>query len=74
LRGHVDGIARAIDITHSQPYAPEFANVNPVFTWVRLARRIPVCIHIDEMPPGVVLSTGMIATVEIDILECARGT
>jgi len=33
---------------------------------VRLAQRIPVRIHIDEVPPGVVLSAGMTATVEID--------
>jgi multidrug resistance efflux pump len=33
---------------------------------VRLAQRIPVRIHIDETPPGVVLSAGMTATVEID--------
>jgi multidrug resistance efflux pump len=39
---------------------------NPIFTWVRLAQRIPVRIHIDEVPPGVVLSAGMTATVEID--------
>jgi hypothetical protein len=40
--------------------------VNPIFTWVRLAQRIPVRIHIDEVAPGVVLSAGMTATVEID--------
>jgi multidrug resistance efflux pump len=39
---------------------------------MRLAQRIPVHIHIDEMPPGVVLSAGMTATVEIDILDRAR--
>jgi multidrug resistance efflux pump len=33
---------------------------------VRLAQRIPVSIHIDGMPPGVVLSAGMTATVQID--------
>ena len=40
--------------------------MNPIFTWVRLAQRIPVRIHIDEVAPGVVLSAGMTATVEID--------
>jgi hypothetical protein len=42
------------------------ATVNPIFTWVRLAQRIPVRIHIDEVPPGVVLAAGMTATVQID--------
>ena len=40
--------------------------VNPIFTWVRLAQRIPVRVHIDETPLGVILAVGMTATVEID--------
>ncbi len=66
LRGHVESIARAINVANAQPATQGVANVNPIFTWVRLAQRIPVRIHIDEMPPGVVLSAGMTATVEID--------
>jgi multidrug resistance efflux pump len=31
-----------------------------------LAQRVPVRIHIDEVPPGVVLTAGMTATIEID--------
>jgi multidrug resistance efflux pump len=74
LRGHVDSIARAINVANAQPAAQGVANVNPIFTWVRLAQRIPVRIHIDETPPGVVLSAGMTATVEIDIRNHGRGT
>jgi multidrug resistance efflux pump len=66
LRGHVEGIARAINVSNAQPNGQGVATVNPIFTWVRLAQRIPVRIHIDEVPPGVVLSAGMTATVEID--------
>jgi multidrug resistance efflux pump len=66
LRGHVDSIACAINVANAQPAAQGVASVNPIFTWVRLAQRIPVRIHIDETPPGVVLSAGMTATVEID--------
>jgi multidrug resistance efflux pump len=66
LRGHVDSIARAINVANAQPNNQGVANVNPIFTWVRLAQRIPVRIHIDEVPPNVVLSAGMTATVEID--------
>jgi len=33
---------------------------------VRLAQRIPVRIHIDQVPEGVVLAMGMTATVQID--------
>jgi multidrug resistance efflux pump len=66
MRGHVDSIARAINVSNAQPDSQGVATVNPIFTWVRLAQRIPVRIHIDEVPPGVVLSAGMTATVEID--------
>jgi multidrug resistance efflux pump len=66
IRGHVDSIARAINVSNAQPNNQGVATVNPIFTWVRLAQRIPVRVHIDEVPPGVVLSAGMTATVEID--------
>jgi multidrug resistance efflux pump len=65
LHGHVDSIARAINVANAQPNSQGVATVNPIFTWVRLAQRIPVRIHIDEVPPNVVLSAGMTATVEI---------
>jgi multidrug resistance efflux pump len=65
VRGHVDSIARAINVANAQPNSQGVANVNPIFTWVRLAQRIPVRIHIDEVPPNVMLSAGMTATVEI---------
>jgi multidrug resistance efflux pump len=66
MRGHVDSIARAISVSNAQPNNQGVATVNPIFTWVRLAQRIPVRIHIDEVPPGIVLSAGMTATVQID--------
>ena len=66
VRGHVDSIARAINVANAQPNGQGLANVNPIFTWVRLAQRIPVRIHIDEVPDGVVLAAGMTATVQID--------
>jgi multidrug resistance efflux pump len=66
VRGHVDSIARAINVSNAQPNSQGVATVNPIFTWVRLAQRIPVRVHIDEVPPGVVLAAGMTATVEIE--------
>ncbi|KDR29925.1 hypothetical protein BG60_05295 [Caballeronia zhejiangensis] len=39
------------------------ADVNPTFNWVRLAQRVPVRVHIDEVPDGVLLSAGTTATV-----------
>jgi multidrug resistance efflux pump len=66
VRGHVDSIARAINVSNAQPNNQGVATVNPIFTWVRLAQRIPVRIHIDEVPAEVVLAAGMTATVDID--------
>jgi multidrug resistance efflux pump len=66
VRGHVDSIARGINVANAQPNGQGIATVNPIFTWVRLAQRIPVRIHIDQVPPGIVLVAGMTATVQID--------
>jgi multidrug resistance efflux pump len=72
IRGHVDSIARAINVSNAQPNNQGVATVNPIFTWVRLAQRIPVRVHIDEVPPGLVLSAGMTATVDINDRAPAR--
>ena len=37
-----------------------------IFTWVRLAQRIPVRIQLDSLPEGVALAAGMTATVQIN--------
>ena len=66
VRGHVASIARAINVANAQPNGQGVANVNPIFTWVRLAQRVPVRIQIDRVPEGVVLVAGMTATVQID--------
>jgi len=66
VRGHVGSIARGINVANAQPNGEGLAQVNPIFTWVRLAQRIPVRIHIDQVPDGVVLAAGMTATVQID--------
>jgi len=66
IDGHVSSIARGINVPNAQPNSQGVATVNPIFTWVRLAQRIPVRIEIDRLPEGVVLATGMTATVEIE--------
>ena len=65
VRGHVGGIARGINVPNAQPDQAGLASVNPIFTWVRLAQRMPVRIHIDQVPDGVRLVAGMTATVQI---------
>jgi multidrug resistance efflux pump len=66
VRGHVGGVARGIDIPNAHPDPAGLASVNPIFTWVRLAQRVPVRIRIDQVPDGIRLVTGMTATVQID--------
>jgi multidrug resistance efflux pump len=66
LRGHVESISRGIT-DRDNPAGPELlANANPTFEWVRLAQRIPVRIHIDDVPKGVVISSGMTCTVVVE--------
>ena len=66
LRGRVQGLARGIDVPNAAPDASGLASVNPIFTFVRLAQRVPVRVHIDEVPEGVNLVAGMTATVQIE--------
>ncbi|MCW6509971.1 HlyD family secretion protein [Lichenifustis flavocetrariae] len=65
LDGHVDSLARGIVVGNAQAGASGLANVNPIFTWVRLAQRVPVRVHIDHVPSDVRLVAGMTATVEV---------
>ncbi len=65
ILGHVDSIARGI-YDRDNPESRELtADVNPTFNWVRLAQRVPVRIHLDEVPEGVLLAAGMTCTVVI---------
>ncbi len=66
LRGRVQGLARGINVPNATPDAAGLASVNPIFTFVRLAQRVPVRIHIDEVPKGVELVAGLTATVQIE--------
>jgi multidrug resistance efflux pump len=65
VRGHVESVSRAINVANAEPNGQGVATVNPIFTWVRLAQRIPVRIKIDHVPQGVILVAGMTATVQI---------
>jgi multidrug resistance efflux pump len=67
LRGHVETIAAGIDDRERNASGDDLANVNPTFSWVRLAQRIPVRIELDHIPPGIRLIAGRTATVVIDI-------
>ena len=65
IAGHVESIAGAIEDRDRAAGPNLLANVNPTFSWVRLAQRIPVRIAIDSLPPGLRLLPGRTATVSI---------
>jgi multidrug resistance efflux pump len=65
LAGHVAGIARGIEVANAQSDPAGLATVNPIFTWIRLAQRVPVRVAIDHIPRGATLVVGRTATVEI---------
>ncbi|MGI4837396.1 MAG: efflux RND transporter periplasmic adaptor subunit [Janthinobacterium lividum] len=63
LKGHVESISRGIYDRDNPQSRDLVADVNPTFNWVRLAQRVPVRIHIDEVPEGMLLSAGTTCTV-----------
>jgi RND family efflux transporter MFP subunit len=65
IEGHVESIAGGIADRERQGSADLLANVNPTFSWVRLAQRVPVRIGLDHVPADVRLVTGRTATVVI---------
>jgi RND family efflux transporter MFP subunit len=65
ITGHVAGVARGIQVANAASDASGLAAVNPIFTWVRLAQRVPVHIAIDHVPAGLRLVAGQTASVDI---------
>lgn len=63
IRGHIVSIAPAIEDRERGPSANMLPNVNPTFSWVRLAQRIPVRIVLDKIPDGLRLIVGRTASV-----------
>jgi len=63
--GHVAGFGHGINVEDVAPGVQGLPSVNPVFTWVRLAQRIPIRVELDDVPCPIVLSAGMTATVSI---------
>lgn len=65
LTGRVASIAGGIGETGRSDATNLLANVNPTFSWVRLAQRIPVRITLDGGPADPRLVSGRTATVSI---------
>ena len=65
LNGHVESIAAAIADRERSASGDMLANVNPTFSWVRLAQRVPVRIALDDVSNGLPLLVGRTATVVV---------
>ena len=58
-------MTRGIGVSDAASGTQGLPDPNPVYTWVRLAQRVPVRIAIDSVPPGIPLVSGMSATLTI---------
>ncbi|OAN58559.1 efflux RND transporter periplasmic adaptor subunit [Sphingomonas sp. TDK1] len=65
IAGHVESIAAAIADDQRDDTGNLLPKVAPTFSWVQLAQRIPVRVHIDRVPAGTRLIAGRTATVEL---------
>lgn len=63
--GHVESIGRGIGDNNDETGGLGLPEVNPTFSWVRLAQRVPVRIQIDTLPEGIVLVAGLSASVSV---------
>ena len=65
LIGRVKSVAGGIEDRERSDTSSLLANVNPTFSWVRLAQRIPVRIKLDAVADDVRLIVGRTVTVSI---------
>jgi multidrug resistance efflux pump len=71
ILGHVATVTRGIGVSDAASGTQGLPNPNPVYTWVRLAQRVPVRIAIDSVPPGIPLVSGMSTTLTIEDSDAA---
>lgn len=65
VTGHVESIAFGINDDSRSNAGNLLPSVEPTFSWVRLAQRIPVRVKIDKAPAGIRLISGRTATVTV---------
>jgi multidrug resistance efflux pump len=63
LEGRVDSIGWGISQSDGSTGYDLLPTVSPTFQWIRLAQRIPVRVHLEEIPDGVELRVGTTASV-----------
>ena len=65
LEGRVDSVGWGIAPDDGTTGFELLPQVSPTFEWIRLAQRIPVRVHLAELPPGVQLRVGTTASVVV---------
>jgi multidrug resistance efflux pump len=65
IKGRIESITGGISAANAANSTQGLPNVDPIFTWVRLAQRIPVRIRIEQVPPDVSLVAGMTCSVSV---------
>lgn len=73
ILGHVKTVTRGVSVSNAAAGTQGLPNVDPIYTWVRLAQRVPVRLAIDTVPPDVPLVSGMTATVTIRQPSASEG-
>jgi multidrug resistance efflux pump len=73
LEGYVDSIGWGIAQQDGSTGAELLPNVSPTFEWIRLAQRIPVRVHVKDLPDDVELRVGATASVLVMTGEMAGG-
>lgn len=63
LDGRVESIGWGISMENGSTGEFLLPNVNPTFEWIRLAKRVPVKIKVNDLPPNVILRMGTTASV-----------
>ena len=65
IHGRVDSIAYGINDDSRSNAGNLLPSVEPTFSWVRLAQRIPVRVRLEKVPAGLRLISGRTATVTV---------
>ena len=63
LAGVVDSVGWGIAQSDGSMGSQLLPNISATFEWIRLAQRVPVRVHLDDLPDGVALRVGTTASV-----------
>lgn len=69
IPGRVVSIGRGITDANQQADAQGLPSVEPTFSWVRLAQRIPVRVEFEQLPHDIVLAAGMTGSIGVNMPE-----